>query len=40
MWLTGIASLHPSYELHREQPAERLWAVAIKAAEKWQALAG
>jgi hypothetical protein len=26
--------------LHRGQPAERLWAAAIDAAEKWNALAG
>jgi hypothetical protein len=26
--------------LHRGQPAERLWAVAIEATEKWMSLAG
>jgi len=26
--------------LHRGQPAERLWAVAIAAAERWKVLAG
>jgi hypothetical protein len=26
--------------LHRGQPVERLWAVAIAAAEKWKVLAG
>jgi hypothetical protein len=26
--------------LHRGQPAERLWAVAIAAAERWRAVAG
>jgi hypothetical protein len=26
--------------LHRRQPAERLWSLAIAAAEKWKVLAG